>query len=72
MRNCSYCGEEIENGTGMMFVKKDGRVLNFCSSKCEKSTLKLKRQAKNYVWTSEGRKEKQQRIKLLKQQKNNA
>ncbi len=35
-RVCHYCGEELEPGTGLMFVRKDGTVLFFCSSKCER------------------------------------
>ena len=27
-RVCSFSGEEIEPGTGMMFVRKDGTVLD--------------------------------------------
>ena len=36
-------GEEIEPGTGMMFVRKDGSVLWFKSSKARKNQLQLKR-----------------------------
>ncbi|MDD3406863.1 MAG: 50S ribosomal protein L24e, partial [Methanomicrobium sp.] len=32
---CSFCGEQIEPGTGKMFVKKDGSIFYFCSSKCQ-------------------------------------
>lgn len=51
MVSCSFCGKTISKGTGKMFVKKDGKVLYFCSSKCEKSMLKLKRKARNFKWT---------------------
>ncbi len=33
-----------------MFVKKDGAVLYFCSSKCEKNMLKLKRAPRKVTW----------------------
>ena len=36
MRVCSFCNEEIEPGTGKMYVKKDGTIYFFCGSKCEK------------------------------------
>ncbi|MEM5782605.1 MAG: 50S ribosomal protein L24e, partial [Candidatus Aenigmatarchaeota archaeon] len=36
---CSFCGNEIEKGTGTMFVKNDGKIFFFCSSKCEKNML---------------------------------
>jgi len=48
---CSFCGKEISNGRGTMFVKKDAKILYFCSSKCEKNTFKLKRKARNLKWT---------------------
>jgi large subunit ribosomal protein L24e len=48
---CSFCGEEIEPGTGKMFVKKDGKVLYFCSRKCEKNMIKLKRNPRKFKWT---------------------
>ena len=40
---CSFCGENIERGTGKMFVKKTGRIHYFCSSKCEKNLINLGR-----------------------------
>ena len=50
-RLCSYCGEEIEPGTGKMFVRKDGTVFFFCSSKCQKNLLKLGRVPRKIRWT---------------------
>ena len=47
---CSFCKENIEAGTGKMFVKDDGKVFYFCSSKCEKNMLKLRREAKDVKW----------------------
>jgi len=52
MAKCSFCGDEIEKGTGKMFIKKDGKILNFCSSKCEKSLLKLKRKPTKVKWVT--------------------
>ncbi|MBU0615827.1 MAG: 50S ribosomal protein L24e [Nanoarchaeota archaeon] len=43
MVKCTFCGEQLERGTGKMYVQKDGKVLYFCSSKCEKNKIKLKR-----------------------------
>lgn len=50
-RVCSFCGGEIEPGTGKMFVKNDGAVLRFCSSKCEKNMLDLGRVPRDVEWT---------------------
>lgn len=36
-----------------MYVKKDGKIYYFCSSKCEKNLLKLKRKPRNIKWTRE-------------------
>jgi len=47
---CSFCGRKIESGRGKMFVKKDGAVLYFCGSKCEKNALKLERTPRKVGW----------------------
>jgi len=51
MVKCSYCGYEIKPGTGKIFVLKSGKIYNFCSNKCEKNMLKLKRTARKFKWT---------------------
>ena len=48
---CSFCGEEIEVGTGKMYVRRDGKVFYFCSGKCEKNMLELKRNPRKLKWT---------------------
>jgi len=48
-RNCSFCGQELEPGTGVMFVKRDGTVYFFCSSKCERN-FKLGRKGRKLKW----------------------
>jgi large subunit ribosomal protein L24e len=55
---CSFCKEDIEPGTGKMYVKKDGNVLHFCSSKCEKNMLKLKRAPRKVTWIRKKQKSK--------------
>ena len=55
MAKCSFCGNEIEKGTGMMFVQKIGKVLHFCTSKCE-NNFELGRKHKHTRWTQEFRK----------------
>ena len=52
MVKCSFCGKEIERGTGKIYVFKTGKINNYCSSKCEKNTIKLKRKAREIKWTS--------------------
>ncbi|WIV67694.1 50S ribosomal protein L24e [Natrialbaceae archaeon AArc-T1-2] len=53
-RTCDYTGEEIEPGTGIMYVKNDGTVLHFVDSKAEKN-YKLGREPRDLEWTEEGR-----------------
>jgi len=50
--NCNFCGREIQPGTGVWYVKNDGSILRFCSSKCFKNALKLHRDPTKLKWTS--------------------
>jgi large subunit ribosomal protein L24e len=50
-RQCSFCAREIEPGTGMMFIKRDGTVFNFCTSSCRKQQLNLGRVGHRFKWT---------------------
>jgi len=52
-RDCDFCGEEIEPGTGTMFVHTTGETVNFCSSKCEKNA-DLGRESRDVEWTDDG------------------
>ncbi len=49
---CSFCGREIRPGTGKMYVRNDGRVFYFCSSKCEKNMIKLGRIPRKVKWVT--------------------
>ncbi|MFH1064234.1 MAG: 50S ribosomal protein L24e [Candidatus Woesearchaeota archaeon] len=57
MVKCDFCGLDIAKGTGKMFVKTDGKVLNLCSTKCDKNLLKLKRKPREHKWTAASRNE---------------
>jgi len=52
---CNFCGSQLEPGTGKMYVKKDGSVLYFCSSKCQ-NNHKLGRVPRRIEWTAAGKK----------------
>lgn len=56
VRICSFCGKEVHAGEGTMFAKNDGVVLWYCSSKCRKNSLKLKRDPRKLKWTTHHRK----------------
>lgn len=51
MARCSFCRVIIEPGTGILFVKNDGRMFPFCSGKCEKNLVKLDRKPRTTRWT---------------------
>jgi len=48
---CSFCGDTVKPGTGLWYVKNDGTILRFCSSKCFKNALKLRRDPTRLAWT---------------------
>jgi large subunit ribosomal protein L24e len=52
-RTCDYCGQDIEPGTGTMYVFTDGHTMHFCSSKCEKNA-DLGREPRDLEWTDAG------------------
>lgn len=48
---CSFCGREFLHGKGMLYVKRDGALLWFCSRKCRTSMVDLKRDPRKLKWT---------------------
>jgi len=44
----------MEPGTGKMFVKRDGTIFYFCSTKCQ-NNQKLGRVPRRVSWTKAGR-----------------
>ena len=62
-RVCTFCGATIEPGTGKMYVKKDGTIFNFCSNKCYKNMIELKRVPRTTAWTAKAKVEKDARVK---------
>ncbi len=52
---CSFCGEQIEPGTGIMYVLNDGSIRWFCSRKCFKNALILKRNPRKLKWASKAK-----------------
>lgn len=51
MPYCSFCNIEIQKGTGIAYVLRDGTTLYFCQSKCNKNYL-MKREGRLQKWTS--------------------
>ncbi len=50
MPRCSFCKKNYEFPLGLTLVLNDGNILYFCSSKCRKNQLKLKRDNKKVNW----------------------
>ncbi|MCL4389175.1 MAG: 50S ribosomal protein L24e [Candidatus Marsarchaeota archaeon] len=40
---CTYCSSNIKKGTGIMYVHKIGTVSYFCSGRCYKNAILVKR-----------------------------
>ena len=51
---CSFCRRPIKPGTGMAYVRNDGSILYFCSSKCFKSSVKMGRDPRKLKWARGG------------------
>lgn len=47
---CSFCGEVLEKGSGILFVKRDGSLLYLCSNKCRKN-FEMGRKPEKLKWT---------------------
>ena len=52
VKPCSFCNRPVAKGSGTMLVKIDGSVFWFCSSKCKKNMLVLKRDPRRLKWTN--------------------
>jgi len=50
-KKCSFCDLPIELGRGKMYVKRDGTVFYFCSSKCERNMIRLGRKRRKVHWS---------------------
>jgi len=47
---CSFCGEEITKGRGILFAKRDGTLLYFCKGKC-RANFEMGRKPAKLKWT---------------------
>ena len=50
MPRCSFCKQNYKFPRGLTLVLNDGNILYFCSSKCRKNLLQLKRDNKKVNW----------------------
>ena len=52
MVKCTFCAAVMEKGTGKMLIQSNGKILYFCSGKCEKNSQSLHRDPRNLKWAS--------------------
>jgi len=64
---CVFCGKEQEDYKGTYFVKNDGSVLYFSSSKCLKNHLKLRRDKRRVRWTEAFHLQRKKRLDKVKE-----
>ena len=50
MPKCIFCGKDESHYKGINVIKNDGTISYFCSSKCRKNALKLKRDKRKVRW----------------------
>ena len=62
MVKCVFCGKEEPYFRGIHLIGNDGSVSYYCSSKCRKNALKLKRDRRKLKWTVAHREE---RVKTI-------
>jgi large subunit ribosomal protein L24e len=72
MVKCNFCGTEIKPGQGKIYAKKDGTTFNFCSNKCEKNQIVMKRKPTKIKWTNQYNKLKQTMITAKEHEKEKA
>jgi len=51
MVKCHFCGIDESIHRGLHLIRNDGVVTFFCSGKCRKNSLKLKRDRRKIKWT---------------------
>ncbi|MBU1976009.1 MAG: ribosomal protein L24e family protein [Nanoarchaeota archaeon] len=67
MAKCDFCKQKIGPGTGKKFIQKDGKILDFCSAKCERHVFKLKHKSRTTKWTDEYHKLKETGSHVIKE-----
>ncbi|MHB1492182.1 MAG: 50S ribosomal protein L24e [Thermoplasmataceae archaeon] len=53
IKTCGFCGSNIEPGTGTIYVRRSGNIIDFCSRKCRVNMINLKRVPRRTKWTKE-------------------
>ncbi|MFZ8856624.1 MAG: 50S ribosomal protein L24e [Candidatus Caldarchaeales archaeon] len=58
VHRCAFCGREFPHGVGMLYVKRDGSTLWFCSRKCRVYMAEQRKDPRKLKWTVAGSKSK--------------
>lgn len=69
MVKCIFCGRDDDPFRGIHLIQNDGTISYFCSSKCKKNALKLKRDKRKLKWTSAYREEQEKAAKKAEEAK---
>jgi large subunit ribosomal protein L24e len=56
LRTCSFCGVDFFQGQGITLFRNDGTSENFCSSKCRKNSIVLRRDPRKLKWAKSQKK----------------
>jgi len=56
MPTCSFCKKVYEFPRGLTLILNDGRLMHFCTSKCQRN-FKLKRDPKKVKWIKKRKEE---------------
>ena len=51
MVKCIFCGKDENSFRGLTILKNDGSTAYYCSGKCRKNVLHLKRDKRKIKWT---------------------
>jgi len=51
VKPCTFCARPVAKGSGTMYVKNNGTIEWYCSAKCKKNALVLKRDPRKLKWT---------------------
>ena len=68
MPKCNFCGKQLVKGMGKMFVYSNGKIAHFCTLKCEKNLLVLKRKPLQTKWTEAYHSDKTKTAKPVKKE----
>ena len=55
MAKCSFCSKTIEPGTGLTYVRNDGKIFRFDARKCERAMITFSRDPRNVKWVTKAK-----------------